>query len=247
MVGGVVCETGANTPDCSSASGCEKFGWGALRERRGSRAFRGSMTYNIDDIRKWWDRSAPRPPHQYLEHAGLHVDQTSLDERVSIKTPLWIILGVCRKNNSSLPYLSIHNAVSLAASSVLRDTVTKSVSFSCMVISIIIPYPPSNNTCGYCSAPGHRSEEESSYCKTSLRAIQLSCEVGQPLMRAWIVPNAVQVYQKMLDRGWRRSGSYCYKPDMRRSCCPQYTIKYANPCSAVESLLIRYQTWCPWI
>lgn len=29
----------------------------------------------------------------------------------------------------------------------------------------------------------------------------------------------------MIDRGWRRSGRYCYAPDLRRSCCPQYTIK----------------------
>ncbi|KAI0254902.1 arginine-tRNA-protein transferase [Lactifluus subvellereus] len=34
-----------------------------------------------------------------------------------------------------------------------------------------------------------------------------------------------KVYQKMIDRGWRRSGLYCYKPDLKRSCCPQYTIK----------------------
>jgi len=29
----------------------------------------------------------------------------------------------------------------------------------------------------------------------------------------------------MIDRGWRRSGKYCYKPDLRKSCCPQYTIR----------------------
>ncbi|KIJ37414.1 hypothetical protein M422DRAFT_33749 [Sphaerobolus stellatus SS14] len=29
----------------------------------------------------------------------------------------------------------------------------------------------------------------------------------------------------MIDRGWRRSGTYMYKPDMRQTCCPQYTIK----------------------
>jgi arginine-tRNA-protein transferase len=29
----------------------------------------------------------------------------------------------------------------------------------------------------------------------------------------------------MIDRGWRRSGLFCYKPDLKRSCCPQYTIK----------------------
>ena len=32
----------------------------------------------------------------------------------------------------------------------------------------------------------------------------------------------------MIDRGWRRSGTYCYKPDLLRSCCPQYTIRYAR-------------------
>ncbi|KAL0949701.1 hypothetical protein HGRIS_009738 [Hohenbuehelia grisea] len=35
----------------------------------------------------------------------------------------------------------------------------------------------------------------------------------------------LQVYQEMIDRGWRRSGTYCYKPDLKNSCCPQYTIK----------------------
>lgn len=29
----------------------------------------------------------------------------------------------------------------------------------------------------------------------------------------------------MIDRGWRRSGTYCYQPDLRKSCCPQYAIK----------------------
>jgi len=29
----------------------------------------------------------------------------------------------------------------------------------------------------------------------------------------------------MIDRGWRRSGTYCYKPDLEISCCPQYTIR----------------------
>ena len=32
-------------------------------------------------------------------------------------------------------------------------------------------------------------------------------------------------YQDLIDRGWRRSGSYCYKPDNKKTCCPQYTIK----------------------
>jgi arginine-tRNA-protein transferase len=32
-------------------------------------------------------------------------------------------------------------------------------------------------------------------------------------------------YQSLLDRGWRRSGTTLYKPDLRNSCCAQYTIR----------------------
>lgn len=32
-------------------------------------------------------------------------------------------------------------------------------------------------------------------------------------------------YQELMDRGWRRSGSTYYKPDLPRSCCPHYTIR----------------------
>ena len=32
-------------------------------------------------------------------------------------------------------------------------------------------------------------------------------------------------YQDMIDRGWRRSGKYCYKPTMNKTCCPQYPIR----------------------
>lgn len=61
-----------------------------------------------------------------------------------------------------------------------------------------------------------------------LEPLQLSCSVCAlhsivPLPFA--LRHVIQVYQKMIDRGWRRSGTYCYKPDLRHSCCPQYTIK----------------------
>jgi Arginine-tRNA-protein transferase, N terminus len=50
-----------------------------------------------------------------------------------------------------------------------------------------------------------------------------------------------KVYQRMIDRGWRRSGLFCYKPDLKRSCCPQYTIK----CVRVffSSFSIRAKPW----
>merc|ERR1712168_872029 len=34
-----------------------------------------------------------------------------------------------------------------------------------------------------------------------------------------------QDYQDLIDRGWRRSGKYCYKPTMNKTCCPQYPIR----------------------
>ena len=35
----------------------------------------------------------------------------------------------------------------------------------------------------------------------------------------------VDHYQELMDRGWRRSGTTYYKPDLLRSCCPHYTIR----------------------
>ncbi|KAJ4297741.1 Arginyl-tRNA--protein transferase 1 [Kalmusia sp. IMI 367209] len=35
----------------------------------------------------------------------------------------------------------------------------------------------------------------------------------------------VSVYQGLVDRGWRRSGTVFYKPDVLRHCCPHYTIR----------------------
>ncbi|KAI1286108.1 Arginyl-tRNA--protein transferase 1 [Halotydeus destructor] len=41
---------------------------------------------------------------------------------------------------------------------------------------------------------------------------------------------SAQNYQDLMDRGWRRSGRYCYKPIMNKTCCPTYTIK----CDALQ-------------
>ncbi|XP_014102046.1 arginyl-tRNA--protein transferase 1 isoform X1 [Bactrocera oleae] len=44
-----------------------------------------------------------------------------------------------------------------------------------------------------------------------------------------------QDYQELIDRGWRRSGLYCYKPLNHETCCPCYTIK----CDALEFKLTK--------
>ena len=48
---------------------------------------------------------------------------------------------------------------------------------------------------------------------------------------------AGQDYQDLIDRGWRRSGKYLYKPLMNKTCCPLYTIR----CEALEFKSSRSQ------
>uniref|UniRef100_A0A667XMP8 Arginyl-tRNA--protein transferase 1 n=1 Tax=Myripristis murdjan TaxID=586833 RepID=A0A667XMP8_9TELE len=48
----------------------------------------------------------------------------------------------------------------------------------------------------------------------------LLCSAGM-----WSHTMTVQDYQDLIDRGWRRSGKYVYKPIMNKTCCPQYTIR----------------------
>ncbi|XP_063163344.1 arginyl-tRNA--protein transferase 1 isoform X1 [Candoia aspera] len=54
------------------------------------------------------------------------------------------------------------------------------------------------------------------YCKN---------ETGNCSHGMWTHSLTVQDYQDLIDRGWRRSGKYVYKPTMNRTCCPQYTIR----------------------
>ncbi|XP_028936425.1 arginyl-tRNA--protein transferase 1 isoform X8 [Ornithorhynchus anatinus] len=54
------------------------------------------------------------------------------------------------------------------------------------------------------------------YCKN---------EAGSRSNGMWAHSMTVQDYQDLIDRGWRRSGKYVYKPVMSQTCCPQYTIR----------------------
>ncbi|XP_071512231.1 arginyl-tRNA--protein transferase 1 isoform X8 [Panulirus ornatus] len=53
----------------------------------------------------------------------------------------------------------------------------------------------------------------------------------------WSHQMSVNAYQDLIDRGWRRSGKYCYKPTMDKTCCPMYTIK----CDAFNLKLSKSQ------
>ncbi|TMW53528.1 hypothetical protein DOY81_001405 [Sarcophaga bullata] len=72
---------------------------------------------------------------------------------------------------------------------------------------------------------GHQ-ESRCGYCKGT------KCSIGHG-MHAYTL--SAQDYQDLIDRGWRRSGHYCYKQDNKTTCCPCYTIK----CDALEFKLTK--------
>lgn len=41
----------------------------------------------------------------------------------------------------------------------------------------------------------------------------------------WALRLDVADYQELLDAGWRRSGNYLYRPDLKKTCCPPYVIR----------------------
>ncbi|XP_073402698.1 arginyl-tRNA--protein transferase 1 isoform X1 [Dendrobates tinctorius] len=63
---------------------------------------------------------------------------------------------------------------------------------------------------------GLRDEATCGYCRA---------ERGKASHGMWAHSLTVQDYQNLIDRGWRRSGKYAYKPLMSQTCCPQYTIR----------------------
>ncbi|XP_020875942.1 arginyl-tRNA--protein transferase 1 isoform X2 [Arabidopsis lyrata subsp. lyrata] len=69
--------------------------------------------------------------------------------------------------------------------------------------SIIDDHGRRRSTCGYCKSPARSSTSHG-----------LSAETL-----------TVYDYQALIDRGWRRSGSYLYKHEMDKTCCPPYTIR----------------------
>ncbi|KAL6581198.1 hypothetical protein OROMI_007121 [Orobanche minor] len=69
--------------------------------------------------------------------------------------------------------------------------------------SVVVDVGRRKSTCGYCKSGARTS-------------------ISHGL---WAHSLTVDDYQVLLDRGWRRSGCFLYKPDMARTCCPPYTIR----------------------
>lgn len=67
--------------------------------------------------------------------------------------------------------------------------------------------------------PNTKSSEKCGYCK-GLKPNTGSSSWGLGALRL-----SVNDYQVMMDRGWRRCGTYVYKYDLEQSCCQPYTIR----------------------
>ncbi|KAI8052395.1 arginine-tRNA-protein transferase [Syncephalis plumigaleata] len=68
--------------------------------------------------------------------------------------------------------------------------------------SFVTPTGENLSSCGYCKS----KHSSASY---GIWAYRLTCED----------------YQRFINRGWRRSGVYLYKPNQRDSCCAAYAIR----------------------
>lgn len=55
------------------------------------------------------------------------------------------------------------------------------------------------------------------YCKSEART---SFAYG-----LWALSLSLHDYQDLLNRGWRRSGMFLYRPEMEKTCCPAYSIR----------------------
>ncbi|XP_063976059.1 arginyl-tRNA--protein transferase 1 isoform X2 [Diachasmimorpha longicaudata] len=83
----------------------------------------------------------------------------------------------------------------------------------------------------YDSAPKRHS---CGYCKKLRSYERHETEI---ILGMWAHYLTVQDYQNLIDRGWRRSGCYCYKPVNTQTCCPMYTIK----CDALDFVVSKSQ------
>ncbi|KAH9874920.1 hypothetical protein J1614_004408 [Plenodomus biglobosus] len=75
--------------------------------------------------------------------------------------------------------------------------------------SRVTPFGYSSESCGYCKDTSDGRRKPNSRASYYLSSKTLT----------------VDVYQLLVDRGWRRSGTIFYKPDVLRHCCPHYTIR----------------------
>ncbi|KAL2040979.1 hypothetical protein N7G274_006437 [Stereocaulon virgatum] len=80
------------------------------------------------------------------------------------------------------------------------------------------PSPATDDGPSFLTPTGY-GKSSCGYCKANKRQLS-SASYGA--ISAYVRPSH---YQILVDLGWRRSGTYYYKPDNAHSCCPHYTVR----------------------
>lgn len=112
-----------------------------------------------------------------------------------------------------------------------------------MSFSIVQYFGEQSNKCGYCAGINCSRSHGKNISNMGEKKMQciplhsfyfyLYARMRHLGMHAYRL--SCEDYQELIDRGWRRCGNYCYKPQNDISCCPCYTIK----CDAQEFKLSK--------
>ena len=95
-------------------------------------------------------------------------------------------------------------------------------------LSVLEEQGTTTSSCNYCGAPGETSVSHGA------RGHRLPCSSLRLTMRSsprlpsvgmWAHRLTCDDYQALVDRGYRRSGHYLYRPEAQKTCCPSYTIR----------------------
>ncbi|KAI9011247.1 arginine-tRNA-protein transferase [Gaertneriomyces semiglobifer] len=99
--------------------------------------------------------------------------------------------------------------------------------------------PASPRTTSFLAVTG-QSHSPCGYCHSNA---DTSASIG-----AWAYALTASDYQHLLDRGWRRSGKYLYKPRLSETCCPCYTIRCDvsafKPTKGQKKVIKKMKAWC---
>lgn len=109
----------------------------------------------------------------------------------------------------------------------------RKIVYAIMSVSIVQYYGAQTSKCGYCAGTNCSKSHGKCAIQNITSNMLISLCMRHAGMHAYRL--ACEDYQDLIDRGWRRCGNYCYKPQNDKTCCPCYTIK----CDALEFKLTK--------
>lgn len=96
-----------------------------------------------------------------------------------------------------------------------------------MIISEPYYFTDSISHCGYCN--GQKPDKNDNFAVRSWYDKHLQAQDGLDVQNCTLGVQlelvSVEMYDKLCNMGFRRSGKFLYKPDLLRNCCRMYTIR----------------------